>query len=122
MASNLAEVPIVDVDSHILEPPDLWISRLPAKWREEAPRIVTDPATGTPKWLVAGRLTCGAATHSAVEWDEFWPSRPTRFEDATVGSWDPAARLRWMDQCGVQAQVQYPNILGFYIWAFLHME
>ena len=37
---TLAELPrIISVDDHVLEPPDLWTSRLPAKYRERGPRI-----------------------------------------------------------------------------------
>ena len=30
---------LVDSDSHINEPPDLWTSRLPAKFKDRAPRM-----------------------------------------------------------------------------------
>ena len=41
----LAKIPpIVDLDAHAVEPPDLWSSRLPAKYREVGPRIVIAPA------------------------------------------------------------------------------
>jgi hypothetical protein len=30
---------IVSMDDHVVEPPDLWSSRLPAKYKEEGPRI-----------------------------------------------------------------------------------
>ncbi len=36
MDAGLAEMPIIDVDTHWSEPPDLWISRAPRKFRERA--------------------------------------------------------------------------------------
>ena len=43
--------PLVDVDAHIVEPPDVWSSRLPAKYRDIGPHIEYHP-TGHPE---AGR-------------------------------------------------------------------
>src|SRR3546814_14111365 len=33
---------MVSTDCHANEPPDLWATRLPEKYRERAPRIITD--------------------------------------------------------------------------------
>jgi predicted TIM-barrel fold metal-dependent hydrolase len=120
--SLLDSVPMVDVDSHILEPPDLWTSRLPAKWRDLAPRVVLDEASGQERWNISGKFAIGAATYASAGWKEFWPSRPTLFEQATRGAWDPKIRLEWMDRVGVHSQVLYPNILGFHIANFMMMD
>ena len=39
--------PLVDVDAHVVEPADVWSSRLPARYREIGPHIEYHPA-GTP--------------------------------------------------------------------------
>ena len=31
---------VIDCDTHITEPGDVWTSRLPARWRDKGPRIV----------------------------------------------------------------------------------
>ena len=37
----MIEIPrIISVDDHVVEPPDLWTSRLPAKYQDRAPRVV----------------------------------------------------------------------------------
>ena len=36
--------PIVDLDAHVVEPADLWTSRLPARYRDIGPHIVLAPA------------------------------------------------------------------------------
>ena len=33
------DYPIIDADSHVQEPPDLWQSRAPAKLKQRAPRV-----------------------------------------------------------------------------------
>jgi uncharacterized protein len=118
----LETIQVIDVDSHLLEPPDLWTSRLASKWKDDAPQVATDPTTGAQKWKIAGKLTSGVGTHAAAEWEDFWPSRPPTFEQTTKGAWDPKARLEWMDKVGVYAQIQYPNLLGFHAWAFLQQD
>ncbi|GIT46151.1 MAG: hypothetical protein Ct9H300mP12_07360 [Acidimicrobiales bacterium] len=35
---------IISVDDHVVEPPDLWTTRLPAKYRDRGPRIERDTA------------------------------------------------------------------------------
>ena len=49
MASETAPAPadvpwIVSVDDHVIEPPSLWASRLPARARDAGPRVERLPA------------------------------------------------------------------------------
>src|SRR5689334_10847241 len=40
---TMSTVPrIISVDDHVVEPPDLWTSRLPARFRERGPRLVRE--------------------------------------------------------------------------------
>ena len=43
--------PIISVDDHIVEPPDLWQRWLPAKYRAEGPRVVEGPYEMVPDSL-----------------------------------------------------------------------
>ena len=44
----MTDIPwIVSLDDHVVEPADVWTSRLPAKYRDVGPHIVMAPA-GTP--------------------------------------------------------------------------
>ena len=43
---------VIDTDTHIAEPGDLWTSRLPAKYKDRAPHIVRDPETGVETWRI----------------------------------------------------------------------
>src|SRR4051812_50122596 len=47
---------VIDADGHILEPLDLWDKYMDPKFRDRAPRLVVDPATGTEKLDVEGQL------------------------------------------------------------------
>ena len=55
----MAEVPrIISVDDHVVEPPDLWSSRLPAKYQRPGP---PDHAPRSIK--LGGASTGGGGTH-----------------------------------------------------------
>src|SRR5205807_1086464 len=41
----MADIPmIISVDDHVVEPPDLWTSRLPKKYLDRGPRVERDSA------------------------------------------------------------------------------
>ena len=46
---------IISSDSHVVEPPDTWTGRLPAKYRDRAPRVVQD--SDGDWWFVDGVRT-----------------------------------------------------------------
>ena len=48
--------PVIDVDSHISEPADVWTSRVSSKWGDAVPHIQRDPASGKDIWYVGGDL------------------------------------------------------------------
>ena len=45
MSQPAAKTPI-SADSHITEPPGCYLDHIEPKWREQAPRIVSDPQRG----------------------------------------------------------------------------
>src|SRR6266581_1965604 len=38
---EMREYRLISADSHVLEPPDLWQKRLPAKYKDRAPHMVS---------------------------------------------------------------------------------
>ena len=44
---------LLSSDSHIIEPPDLWASRVPRNWKERVPRVAR--IDGTDWWVYDGR-------------------------------------------------------------------
>ena len=59
MASSAPKIQdwVIDTDTHITEPGDLWTSRLPARYRDLAPQIVRDPATNSDVWRMGDQNT-----------------------------------------------------------------
>jgi predicted TIM-barrel fold metal-dependent hydrolase len=113
---------VIDSDTHITEPPDTWTSRLPAKYRERAPRIVNDPRFGWDVWQIGSQRAAITVGHTAVAgWPEPFPAAPRRFEEVPKAAHDARARLAYMDSIGVWAAALYPNVGGFGNEAFLRL-
>ena len=61
-------IPVIDTDSHITEPADLWTSRMSKKHADAAPRVVPDPDTGRPRWQVGPHLLFYATQLNHAGW------------------------------------------------------
>lgn len=113
---------VIDADSHVTEPPDLWTSRLGKQWIDQAPRVVRDEKRGFDRWWVGDKRLGGVAASAAAGWHEYPPAFPPTLDEAHPGAWNAGDRLRVLDEYGVWAQVLYPNLLGFSQFAFLALE
>jgi uncharacterized protein len=111
---QLTHIKIVDCDTHMTEPHDLWTSRAPAKYAERVPRVVD--VDGTPTWVFDGKVIAPASAASVIRADGAKTlgvyHRAMSVEDAFPNH-DVAARLDLMDRIGVWAHLIYPNIVGF---------
>ncbi|MHB8576114.1 MAG: amidohydrolase family protein, partial [Dehalococcoidia bacterium] len=113
---------VIDSDTHVSEPEDLWTSRVPAKWGELVPHVKADADSGKDYWYFGGERFATAAGPAMAGWREFPPSHPPRLADADPGSWNPIERLKRMDEYGIFAQVIYPNAGGFGSGRFLSLK
>jgi predicted TIM-barrel fold metal-dependent hydrolase len=114
--------PIVDADSHVTEPADLWTSRLASKWLTDAPRVERNVETGVDEWWVGSSMLLKPGSLAMAGWGDYIPSCPKTYEEMDPGAFDPKQRLVRMDEYGVWAQILYPNILGFFSGAIQQME
>jgi predicted TIM-barrel fold metal-dependent hydrolase len=106
---------VIDVDTHITEPHDLWTSRAPEAYRERVPHVVD--VDGVPMWSVDG-VQLGRASSSSVVYKDGTRCRGAAFtkwtiDDAHPGAYDVSSRLEVMDEVGIGAQIIYPNTAGF---------
>lgn len=102
------EYRLVSADSHVNEPPDLWTSRVPAKFRDRAPRMERFEKgdgwvlEGSPEPIPFGRNACaGLGPFEGDPW--------IAWDDVRPGGWDPAARLCEQDVDCVDAEVMFPT-------------
>ncbi|GAA2731237.1 amidohydrolase family protein [Actinocorallia aurantiaca] len=130
---RLAKIPrLIDVDAHVVEPPTLWSSRLPARLRDAGPRILYAPAgdvklvdgkyletpgtegpdvawwnyegvmTQIKRYIAAAGVPADEVTNEGITYDDMRP-----------GCWIPSERLKDMDVNGVEAQMCFPNYPRF---------
>ncbi|MEW6268795.1 MAG: amidohydrolase family protein, partial [Thermodesulfobacteriota bacterium] len=109
---------LIDADSHVLEPPDVWQRYVEPRFRERAVRVVRD-ADGRDVLLVDGRparLTTpemlgdfGGMGRSLEE--QATAALSGRYADnAPAAATDPRARIAQLDREGVAATILYPSL------------
>lgn len=113
-SAAIADIKVIDVDTHVVEPYDLWTSRVSTeKWGDLVPHVVWSEKRQEDIWL-SGDKVLGAAAAPAQAGYEFKPPKyPPRIEDADPRTWQAEGRLAAMDEYGIHAQVLYPNVAGF---------
>jgi len=104
---------VLDSDTHVVEPPDLWSSRLPAKFSGSGPEVRWDEARGLEAWFLGGEFLMPVGAPASAGWHEHAPLFPRRWSDVDPVMHDPQTRLARMDADGIQAQVLYPNLAQF---------
>jgi uncharacterized protein len=108
---------VIDVDTHLTEPHDLWTRHAPAWLRDRVPQVKV--VNGVRSWVIDRDkiLLERAIPSSTLKKDgSRWPGLEFinhQFEEVHPASYDVRERLKMMDATGVSAQVLYPNILGF---------
>jgi predicted TIM-barrel fold metal-dependent hydrolase len=103
---------IFSVDDHIVEPADLWTSRLPERLRDSGPRVVEED--GRQFWTFEGKVS-GTMGLNAVAGKprEQWSMEPAHFNDMIAGCYDPKQRARDLLSQGVLASIGFPTLPRF---------
>ena len=101
---------IVDADSHVNEPADVWQPRVPASLRDVAPKMI-EVDDGKIGWSFEGGKRVHRVNTSCAGVDETaYTADGVRWDEVRPGSYDPKARLADMDVDMIQAQVLYPSL------------
>lgn len=98
--------PILDADAHVMEPRDLWLERIDARFRERAPRIVRNPA-GLELLCVAGEPL---SAHPVSSLGNAGGETVDDYDRNHPGGFDPLARVAVMDEEGIDRAVLYPTL------------
>lgn len=103
---------IFSVDDHIIEPANVWSSRVATKYRDVAPHVIDED--GREFWVYEDqRITTMGLNAVAGKPREDWGMEPTRFSEMLPGCYDPKERARDYLSQGVLASVNFPTLPRF---------
>ncbi len=121
------DIKIVSPDDHLMEPPHLWVSRLPARYHDVGPRVVrtrgrtdTDSTEfkfveddeGKPAdlWLYEDVKMAIPLISAAAGYDlDDLNTDPITFDEMRPGCYEPKARVQDMEAAGIEASACFPN-------------
>ncbi|MGP0030581.1 MAG: amidohydrolase family protein [Acidimicrobiales bacterium] len=105
-------VPIISVDDHLIEPPDLFVDRLPHALQAEAPHVVED-ASGTQSWVFESNRYPNVGLNAVVGRPRAeWSMEPARFDQMRPGCYDIEQRIADMDRAGIWASLCFPSLVS----------
>src|SRR5690606_36664546 len=106
---NPDDMILISVDDHIAEPADMFEGHVPEKYKDKAPRVVTDE-NGIQQWWygdIKGRnLGLNAV---AGKPPEMYNVDASRYDQMRPGCYDVHERLRDMNAGGQPAGLNVPN-------------
>ena len=102
---------VIDADSHLTEPPDVWTARVPRKYVDRVPTLRT--IDGKDTWTLNGDVIAKVGPTAVVGWPEPFPQGPPTLADCPPAAYDAKARIEHLDEMGIWAQAIYPNVAGF---------
>ena len=105
-------MPVISVDDHLIEPPDLFEHRLPAALAAAAPRVV-ETKDGAQSWVFEGRHYPNVGLNAVVGRPRTeWSMEPARFDEMRPGCFDIDARVLDMDRAGIWASLCFPSLVS----------
>jgi predicted TIM-barrel fold metal-dependent hydrolase len=99
---------LVSVDDHLIEPPDLWTSRVPKRYGDKIPHV--EKLDGVDTWVYAGELYPTSMLNAVAgkSADEF-TTDAISYDQMRPGVYQPAARLADMDMADVYGSLCFPT-------------
>ena len=117
---NVDDLILVSVDDHVIEPPHMFEGRLPAKYADQAPRLIQRP-DGASAWLYEGTEIMNVALNAvAGRPREELGIEPTSFDELRPGCYDIHSRVKDMDAGGILGSMGFPSFVRFCGQAFMH--
>ncbi|HKK52725.1 MAG TPA: amidohydrolase, partial [Myxococcota bacterium] len=102
---------VIDVDTHITEPPGVWTDRVASKWGNKVPHVRR--VEGRDMWFIGDEPAGGPGFVTMAGHTDTFPNVPMGYDDIPKASYEAKARLQLMDEERIHAMVLYPNLGGF---------
>jgi predicted TIM-barrel fold metal-dependent hydrolase len=107
---------VVDADTHLSEPWDLWTSRAPAKYKDRLPQV--HEVDGVHQWIFDGTPVGPAGAVSVIDPDlkkhlGWGFMAESHVDEVAAAASQVGPRLALMDQQRIWAHLVYPNAIGF---------
>ena len=102
---------VISSDNHVIEPPDLWTSRVEPKYRDRCPQLVT--VEGGQVWVCDGKRGNNPAQGAQVGVRFENPGNLTTldtFENVRPGGYIPEEHVKDMDADGIDVGIVYPSV------------
>ena len=117
---NKEDMILISVDDHIVEPPDMFENHLPAKYLDQAPRVVRNPDGSERGSSASGDPQRRRSTPSPAGPRRSTASSRTAFDEMRPGCYDVDERVKDMDAGGVLGSMSFPSFPGFAGRLFAH--
>ena len=116
VSETMADIKVIDVDTHLSEPEDLWTKRAPAKFKDRVPQV--GMVNGQVSWVIDGHAIGLGASASSIFYKDGRKSDGLEFTtwrnaEVLPASYDAKERVKLMDEANIWAQIVYPNVIGF---------
>jgi len=110
---NIDDLVLVSVDDHVVEPPTMFDDHMPAKYQDEAPRLITRD-DGTNAWVFQGQEATNVGLNAvAGRPPDEYGTEPTKLSEIRPGCYDIHDRIRDMNVNGVAASMNFPSYPQF---------
>ena len=98
---NAEDLIMISVDDHVVEPSGLFEGRLPAKYRDRAPRVIRQQ-DGADVWTFNDAIIPNIGLNAvAGRPKEEYGIEPTAFDEMRPGCYDIGERIKDMNAGGV---------------------
>jgi predicted TIM-barrel fold metal-dependent hydrolase len=104
----VAKYALISADSHVLEPPDLFTSRVPAKFRNSAPKHVPTETQGDQWWFPnSPQWSWGLNQCGGLPPEQYSPI--IKWDNVRAEAYQQGPREKTQAEAGVVAEIMYPS-------------
>ena len=110
---DMNDLVLVSVDDHLVEPPGLFDKHIPAKYKDDVPKLI-QREDGTDAWVFEGQEATNVGLNAvAGRPPDEYGAEPTKLSEIREGCYDVDERIRDMNANGVAAAMNFPSFPQF---------